>query len=66
MGGGEFSYTLISTQRSHSAITAVLERNGGNIRKAQSFSRHADPKTLMVYDDNLQQPQAEMSDLLEF
>ncbi|MGD1712147.1 hypothetical protein [Dapis sp. BLCC M172] len=50
----------------HSAITAVLERNGGNIRKAQSFSRHADPKTLMVYDDNLQQPQAEMSDLLEF
>ncbi|NES64092.1 MAG: tyrosine-type recombinase/integrase [Okeania sp. SIO2D1] len=49
----------------HSAITAVLERNGGNIRKAQSFSRHADPKTLMVYDDNLQQPQAEMSDLLE-
>ncbi len=50
----------------HSAITAVLERNGGNIRKAQSFSRHADPKTLMVYDDNLQQPQSEMSDLLEF
>lgn len=49
----------------HSAITAVLERNGGNIRKAQSFSRHADPKTLMIYDDNLNQPQAEMSDLLE-
>ncbi|NES06801.1 MAG: hypothetical protein F6K22_30685 [Okeania sp. SIO2F4] len=59
MGGREFSYTLISTQGSHSAITAVLERNGGNIRKAQSFSRHTDLKTLMIYDDNLQQPQLE-------
>ncbi|WP_210407302.1 hypothetical protein [Hydrocoleum sp. CS-953] len=59
MGGREFSDTLISSQGSHSAITAVLERKGGNIRKAQSFSRHADLKTLMIYDDNLQQPQLE-------
>ncbi|MGD1717647.1 hypothetical protein [Dapis sp. BLCC M172] len=40
-------------------MTAVQERKGGNIRKAQSFSRHADLKTLMIYDDNLQQPQLE-------
>ena len=49
----------------HSAITEVLKRNGGNIQAAQSFSRHADPKTLMVYDDNRLQPQAKMSELLE-
>ena len=50
----------------HSAITTVLERNQGNIRKAQSFSRHADPKTLIIYDDNLNAAQSEMSELLEF
>ena len=50
----------------HSAITTVLERNQGNIKKAQSFSRHADPKTLIIYDDNLNAAQSEMSELLEF
>ncbi len=50
----------------HSAITTVLERNGGDVRKARDFSRHADIKTLMVYDDNLNQSQGEMSDLLDF
>ena len=49
----------------HSAITEVLKKNGGNIDQAQSFSRHLDPKTLMVYNDNFRKPQAEMSDLLE-
>ncbi|NEP03664.1 MAG: hypothetical protein F6K25_26985 [Okeania sp. SIO2G4] len=37
---------------------------GGNIRKAQDFSRHADPKTLTVDDHNLNKSQGEMSDLL--
>ncbi|NEN88478.1 MAG: tyrosine-type recombinase/integrase [Okeania sp. SIO3H1] len=50
----------------HSAITTVLERNNGNLRKAQSFSRHSDVNTLMVYDDNRNFAQSEMSDLLEF
>lgn len=36
----------------HAAITAVLEETGGNIRVAQSFSRHADPRTVLKYDDN--------------
>ncbi|NET16603.1 MAG: tyrosine-type recombinase/integrase [Okeania sp. SIO1H6] len=48
----------------HSAITTVLNINGGNIRKAQDFSRHADPKTLIIYDDNLNKAQGDMSDLL--
>jgi integrase/recombinase XerC len=38
----------------HSAITEVLRQNGGNIAKAMRFSRHKDPKTLMVYEDNLE------------
>ena len=50
----------------HSAITTVLDRNGGNLRKARDFSRHCDVNTLMIYDDNLNKSQSEMSDLLEF
>jgi integrase/recombinase XerC len=36
----------------HSAITAALDATDGNIRKVQKLSRHADPRTLMIYDDN--------------
>jgi integrase/recombinase XerC len=39
----------------HSAITAVLDEAKGDFRKAQKFSRHADPRTLIKYDDNKQQ-----------
>ncbi len=35
----------------HTAITTVLEANNGNIMETAVFSRHADPKTLMVYND---------------
>jgi integrase/recombinase XerC len=38
----------------HSAITAYLDSSGGDVRSAQSLSRHADPRTLMIYDDNRQ------------
>jgi integrase/recombinase XerC len=38
----------------HSAITAYLNSSGGDVRSAQSLSRHADPRTLMIYDDNRQ------------
>ena len=36
----------------HAAITAVLDRSGGNLRAAAKFSRHRDIRTLMIYDDN--------------
>jgi integrase/recombinase XerC len=36
----------------HTAITEALELSGGNYRAAQKFSRHADPRTLLRYDDN--------------
>ena len=35
----------------HQAITSLLDRTNGNIRMAQKYSRHADPRTLLRYDD---------------
>ena len=36
----------------HAGITAVLDESGGDVRMAQQFARHGDPKTTMLYDDN--------------
>lgn len=36
----------------HLAITEALEVTNGNIREVMKFSRHSDPKTVMIYDDN--------------
>jgi integrase/recombinase XerC len=38
----------------HSAITGFLDASGGDLRSAQALSRHKDPRTLMIYDDNRQ------------
>jgi integrase/recombinase XerC len=35
----------------HAGITAALEATGGDVRKVQRFSRHRDPKTVLLYDD---------------
>ncbi|MFN6568254.1 tyrosine-type recombinase/integrase [Dendronalium sp. ChiSLP03b] len=48
----------------HSAITAVLEKTDGNVRKAQKLSRHVKLNTLQIYDDNRNRDQLEMSELL--
>ncbi|RAM48063.1 MAG: integrase [Hapalosiphonaceae cyanobacterium JJU2] len=50
----------------HSAITAVLDASNGDFRKAQKFSRHADPRTLIKYDDNKQKTemQQELTDAI--
>ncbi len=42
----------------HSAITAYLDASDGNIRAAQSLSRHASLNTLNRYDDNRHKYQA--------
>ena len=42
----------------HSAITAYLDASDGNIRAAQSLSRHANFNTLNRYDDNRHKYQA--------
>jgi integrase/recombinase XerC len=48
----------------HSAITAYLDASDGNIRAAQSLSRHANLNTLNRYDDNRHKYQAIASNTL--
>ena len=35
----------------HAAITAALDATNGDVRRVQRFSRHTDPRTLLIYDD---------------
>ena len=48
----------------HSSITAALDASSGNLRKTQKLSRHADINTLMIYDDNRNRDQEELTELL--
>jgi integrase/recombinase XerC len=48
----------------HSGITAALEATGGDVRRVQKLSRHADLNTLTIYDDNRADVQGEISSLL--
>lgn len=48
----------------HSAITAALDATGGDIRRVQKLSRHADIRTLSIYDDNRSDQQGEITSLL--
>jgi integrase/recombinase XerC len=48
----------------HSSITAALDATGGNIRQVQKLSRHAKVETLLLYDDNREDMQGELSQLL--
>ncbi|HXB28057.1 MAG TPA: tyrosine-type recombinase/integrase [Gemmatimonadaceae bacterium] len=48
----------------HTAITGVLDRNGGDLRKAAGFSRHENLETLRKYDDNRRDFGGEMAELI--
>jgi integrase/recombinase XerC len=48
----------------HSGITAALDATNGDVRKVQKLSRHANINTLMIYDDNRQDAQGQISELL--
>ncbi len=48
----------------HSSITTVLDKNNGNYRATQKFSRHAKADTVIKYDDNRQKLQKQMTDIL--
>ena len=48
----------------HSSITAALNATDGNLRKTQKLSRHADINTLLIYDDNRNRDQEELTELL--
>ena len=48
----------------HSGITHALDATGGDVRKVQKLSRHSKIETLLIYDDNRINAQAEITDLL--
>jgi integrase/recombinase XerC len=48
----------------HAAITDALDATGGNLRAVQKFSRHKDPKMLLIYDDARQDFQGEVAKLV--
>ncbi len=49
----------------HSAITAALDVTGGDVRRVQKLSRHANLNTLIIYDDNRINAQAQITELLD-
>jgi integrase/recombinase XerC len=48
----------------HSAITELLEATNGNVDRVRDFSRHADVKTLMLYNDRRTSAAPALSDHL--
>ena len=56
--------TLSPHRIRHSAITAALDATQGDARKVQKLSRHSNLNTLIIYDDNRQHHQAEVTDIL--
>jgi integrase/recombinase XerC len=48
----------------HSSITAALDATDGNVRKVLKLSRHSKIETLMIYDDNRVNMQAQVTNLL--
>ncbi len=49
----------------HSAITTALDVTGGDVRRVQKLSRHANLNTLIIYDDNRINAQAQVTELLD-
>ncbi len=49
----------------HSSITAALDATDGNVRRVQKLSRHTNINTLIIYDDNRQNAQGEVTALLD-
>lgn len=48
----------------HQAITKALEVTGGNVPDAMRFSRHADPRTLMIYNDRRNDVASDVAELV--
>ncbi|MGK7957448.1 MAG: tyrosine-type recombinase/integrase [Crocosphaera sp.] len=49
----------------HSAITTALDATDGDVRRVQKLSRHKNLNTLLIYDDNRQDLQGEVTELLD-
>lgn len=48
----------------HSGITAALDVTGGDVTKVQKLSRHVNIATVLIYNDNRQNVQKEVTNLL--
>ena len=48
----------------HTAITQALELTRGDIRAVQRFSRHKDPRTVVLYDDAREDKAGEVAKLV--
>mgnify|MGYP002622419591 FL=1 len=48
----------------HAAITEALDLTRGDVRAVQRFSRHADPRTLLIYDDARQDRAGEVAQMV--
>lgn len=48
----------------HQGITRALDLSNGNVRMVQGLSRHADPRTLMQYDDNRRDDAGKLAQML--
>jgi integrase/recombinase XerC len=49
----------------HSAITATLDAIDRNVRKVQKLSRYRKLGTLMIYDDNRDRDQQDVTEMLD-
>ena len=49
----------------HSSITEALNLTNGDVRAVQKLSRHSNLNTLMIYDDNRQNLQGEVTGMLD-
>ena len=45
-------------------VTDVLDRSGGDVRRARAWSRHWQVQTVMLYDDNRSDFGGDMADLI--
>ena len=49
----------------HSSITEALNLTNGDVRRVQKLSRHSNLNTLIIYDDNRQNLQGEVTGMLD-
>ncbi len=49
----------------HNSITEALNLTNGDVRKVQKLSRHSNLNILMIYDDNRQNLQGEVTGMLD-
>lgn len=62
--GAKIGLKLSPHKFRHFAITAALDKTGGDVRSVQKLSRHKKIETLMIYDDNRTDRQGEITMLL--